>query len=226
MKALLVLILALAPWAILSAQEAASAPPAADPDLPQPFDPNTLAPLIQNPPFIRSVNLSDSLMLTGMAFIKGKPIASLLDKADKKTYVVTEIPNEKGWRIAEAMPDKDLARSQIKLAIGGEMVTVRYNQSSISDAMKDGKSSPGGGERDDRGPRGDDRGYKRSQRGPSEEDRRRYETLSPEAREKFSQVFREPGMREKMMSMSEDDRRNYIRSRFEKIEGEDKARKK
>jgi hypothetical protein len=215
-----------------AAAPAASSLPAAapiDPDLPQPFDPRSLSSLLQSPPFTRTVNLSDSLILTGMAYVDKKPVASLLDSETKKTYVVSEEPNALGWRIAEATPASKLARAQLKLQIGTEVVTIRYNQEGITDTMKDGKPAPfstSRGNRDDRGPGEGDKGYKRSMRGPSEEDRKRYESLSEEAKEKVRNMFRDPGLRDKMMSMSDDDRRNYIRSQVDKIESDDKKSRK
>jgi hypothetical protein len=200
-----------------------------DPDLPQPFDPSSLATHLQNPPFTRAVNLSDSLVLTGMAYVDGKPVASLLDTETKKTFVVSEEPNAQGWRIIEAHPANKLAKAQVKLQIGAETVTVRHNQDSITDAQKDGKSTPQStdrGSREDRGPKEGDKGYRRSMRGPSEEDRKRFEALSSDAQEKVRNIFRDPGFRDKMTNMSDDERRTYIRSQVEKIEAADKKTSK
>jgi hypothetical protein len=206
-----------------------SAPPVApapvDPDLPQPFDPRSLTDLLQNPPFTRTVNLSDSLMLTGMTIVNKKPMATLLDRESKKTYIVTDTPNAAGWRIAEAIPATKLSQAQVKLQIGAEIVAVRYSKDGITETIKDGKTSPYSS-RSDRGPAEGDKGYRRSMRGPSEEDRRRFEAMSPTAQEKVKNLFRDPGLREKMMSMNDDERRTYIRSQVEKIESEDKKNRK
>jgi hypothetical protein len=221
---------------VCSAQEAtapAAPEPAAavvvDPDLPQPFDPRSLSGLLQSPPFTRTVNLSDSLVLTGMAYVDKKPVASLLDTETKKTYVVSEEPNAVGWRIAEATPASKLARAQLKLQIGSEVVSIRYNQEGIDNTLKDGKPAPfstSRGPRDERGPSDGDKGYKRSMRGPSEEDRKRYESLSEGAKEKVRNLFRDPGLRDKLGNMSDDERRTYIRSQVDKIESEDKKSRK
>lgn len=56
---------------------------------------------------------------------------------------------------------------------------------------------------------------------PSEEDRKRFTGLSEEARKKFIEAMREN--REKLMEMSPDERLEFIRSIFNKIEAENKA---
>jgi hypothetical protein len=83
-----------------------------DPDLPQPFDPNTLTAVVENSPFTRIVSISDSLVLTGMAYVDGKPVVTIFDKEAKQSIVVSDEPNLKGWKLVGARPsDKiDYAR--------------------------------------------------------------------------------------------------------------------
>ena len=64
----------LMPWMAMAVE---SAKPAVDPDLPQPFDPNALAAVTTSSPFTRMVNMSDNLVLTGIAYIDGKPVATI-----------------------------------------------------------------------------------------------------------------------------------------------------
>src|SRR3954468_11535189 len=71
------------------------------PDLPQPVSPDELTALVTSSPFTRSLNLSDSLVLTGIAYIEGKPVATILNKATKENFVVSQEPNAQGWRLAE-----------------------------------------------------------------------------------------------------------------------------
>lgn len=191
-----------------------------DPDLPQPFDASSLAPVIQNSPFTRMVNMSDNLVLTGIAYIDGKPVATIFNKETKLSYVVSETPNPQGWKLTEAMPAPDIARSQAKITIGGEVVSVRYDAAAMSpENMKKDKARSSDG----RGPSsgGDDR-FKRSSRGPSEEERKRYESLSEAAREKFRNMMREKFSDEKFRAAPEEQRREMVRREFERIEKEDK----
>ncbi len=124
-----------------------------DPDLPQPVNVAAQEKLIENPPFTRALNLSDSLVLTGIAYIEGKPVATVLNKATKESYVVSDEPNAQGWKLAGASASHTLTRTQAKLVVGNEIVTVRY-----SDEPVDTKGGPGKrpeGENGERGDRGD-----------------------------------------------------------------------
>jgi DNA-binding MarR family transcriptional regulator len=67
--------------------------------------------------------------------------------------------------------------------------------------------------------------YKGSSRGPSEEDRKKYESLSDKAKEKFRDLMRSKFSDEKFRNAPEEERRNVIRKEFERIEKEDKGGK-
>jgi len=195
----------------------------ADPDLPQPFDPSSIAPVIASSPFTRMVNMSDNLVLTGIAYIDGKPVATVFNKETKQSFVVSEEPNFQGWTLNEALPAPDITRSQAKITIGGEVVSLRYSSVSKED-MKGGvkkerregesSSSSSSGER-----------FRSSSRGPSEEDRKRFEALSENAKEKVKNLFREKFSDEKFRNAPEEERRNIIRAEIEKIEKADKKGK-
>jgi hypothetical protein len=197
------------------ASVAAAAPPAAsgDPDLPQPFDEASLGPIIQNSPFTRIVSISDSLVLTGMAYVNGKPVVTIFDKNEKQSLVVSEEPNLKGWKLMEAMPSSNIARAQAKIAIGGETFSIRHSVLDKNDLTK-GKS--------DKGSHGDsgDR-LSRSNRGPSEEDKKKYESLSDKAKDKFRDGMRQKFSDDKFRNAPEEERRNAIRTMFDKIQKED-----
>lgn len=195
-----------------------AAEPAADPDLPAPVSPDDLTPLITASPFTRSLNLSDSLVLTGIAYIQGKPVATLLNKETKENYVVSEVPNAQGWRLAETSATVQLNRTQAKIMVGAEVVTVRYSEEQLTpEAMKKGGYKPGGGGGP---PDGRSDGPRRDGPRPSEEDRARFMALSDKAREKFIEKMRES--RDKMMNATPEERQAYGRKIFERIEAEDK----
>ena len=205
-------------FTLAQAQQPA-APAAKDPDLPQPFNMKLLTPLIANNPFNRVVNLSESLVLTGMAAVDGKPMVTLMDKVLKRTYVVTDEPNEDGWKLAEAPAQVPLKRAQVKISIGSEVVTIRHDSESQDESMKKDKHSPGGGT-----PAGDpkDRGYNRGQRGgPSPEMRERWDKLSDSAKEKAKSLFRDN--RERVTNMTDEQRRAFFESNFKTIEQADTA---
>ncbi len=193
---------------------------AADPDLPQPVTPEEVTPLITASPFTRSLNLSDSLVLTGIAYIEGKPVATILNKETKENYVVSEEPNAQGWRLAETSPTTQLNRTQAKIMIGAEVVTVRYSEEQLTpENMKKNRPGGGGG-----GPSEGERRYDGPRRDgprPSEEDRQRFMALSEKARGQFFEKMRES--REKMMNASPEERQAYAKKIFDRIEAEDKG---
>ncbi len=194
-----------------------------DPDLPQPFDPSTLTAVVENSPFSRIVSISDSLVLTGMAYVDGKPVVTIFDKNAKQSIVVSDEPNLKGWKLVGARPSEKIDFAQAQIAIGGETFSIRHSTLTKDDMKHEGKSnrhesssgsSSSGGDR-----------YSRGHRGPSEEDRKKYETLSDRAKEKFRDAMREKFMDEKFRNAPEEERRNSIRSVFEKIQKEDQGGK-
>lgn len=189
-----------------------------DPDLPQPFDPAALAAVVQTSPFNRAVNMSDSLVLTGLAYVEKKPLATLMDKETKKTYVVSETPNPQGWTLVEATPTTDLKRTQIKVKVAGEVVTIRHDNQLQMD-MRKHKTAPGGtssgGDRD----RGGDGGFRGERRGPPPEAVERYNKLSDGAKEKLRSHFTEN--RERIMNMNPEERRAYMETSFKRIADED-----
>lgn len=194
-----------------------------DPDLPQPFDPNTLAAVVENSPFSRIVSISDSLVLTGMAYVNGKPVVTIFDKNAKQSIVVSDEPNLKGWKLVGAKPSDKIDYASAQISIGGETFSIRHSSLSKDDMRPDlrGKGGPGG----PGGPPGGGERFSRSSRGPSEEDRKKYESLSEKAKEKFRDVLREKMSDPKFRSASEEERRESIRSAFEKIQKSDQEKR-
>lgn len=193
-----------------------------DPDLPQPFDPKSVAPVLENSPFSRMVNLSDNLVLTGIAYVDGKPVATVFNKETKQSSVVGSEPNFQGWTLQEALPAPDVKLSQARIRIGGEVVSVRYASVSAEDLRGERRRD---GEKSDRGPSpgGEGDRFRGPSRGPSEEDRRRYESLSEKGREKFRDMMRSKFSDDKFRNAPEEERRNIIRREFDRIEKEDKG---
>jgi len=189
------------------------------PYLPQAIGEDDFRDLSASSPFSRSLSLSDSLILTGVAVVDGEQVATLLNKETKETFVVSGRRNPQGWRMVEFSHDEDLEKVAAKVSVeGGEVVTVRYAEWQL----KPGEARPGagpgeggtisarrswagpssrrgeGGEGGERGERGGPRG------GPSPEMRERLSQLSDEQR---STLFRRMGeLRERNPEMSWEDR--------------------
>jgi hypothetical protein len=207
---------------VMSLPLAVSAAGEIDPDLPQPFDPGTLAAVTTSSPFTRMVNMSDNLVLTGIAYINGKPVATIFNKETKESFIVSNEPNFQGWVLNEALPAPDITRSRAVVTIGGEQVKVSYAAITAAD-MKGGKKEKSDKGSGDRPPSGE--GFRREGRGPSDEDRKKYESLSDKAKEKFRDMMRSKFSDEKFRNAPEEERRNIIRKEFERIEKDDKGGK-
>ncbi len=88
------------------------------------------AALKSNSPFVRSLNLSDSLILTGVARIGGRLYVTLFDLKTKDTHIVSQKNNNDGWRLVEIdgqESDLETITAQISTA-GGEVIAVRYDE--------------------------------------------------------------------------------------------------
>jgi len=181
-----------------------------EPETPDSAD---FAALITQSPFNRPLNVSGSLVLTGIAKIDNQEVATLLDTQTNQTYVVSSAPNEMGWKMVEVSPNEDLERVTAKISVGGEVVNIRYAEVKL----KPGQTHPGGGK-----PRLEDTGPRKSENapsGPPDEIRKKMDDLSPEQREKFINKMRE--LKDKHPEMSSEDRSNYARKTLEKMAKKD-----
>lgn len=129
------------PDSALSAED--SSPVPVTPEGTAPAIDEDFAALKTSSPFLRSLDLSESLILTGIARIKGDVFATLLDRETKETHVVSPSANTLGWRmvgIAGNQADLGTVTAQISVA-GGEVFSVRFDENQL----KPGESRPGGG---------------------------------------------------------------------------------
>lgn len=105
-----------------------ASPPGDDGAIPQPLKLEHLDALLANPPFTRSLGVSDSLILTGVVRFENDVFATLLDTKTLESHVVTTTANHHGWQLAGISGDpaeieKCAARIQLP---GGEVVSIRY----------------------------------------------------------------------------------------------------
>lgn len=99
-------------------------------------------------PFRRSIDFSDSLVLTGMARIEGNVYATLFDSELNQSFVVSEHANMDGWQLVGVRGDEtDLESLTAKIQVkGGEVVSIRYAKiGRQSGSGSGGGSSRGGG---------------------------------------------------------------------------------
>lgn len=205
---------------VVIAADAKTAKPA-DPDLPQPIDVNVVQPLLESSPFTRAINLSESIALTGIAYVQGKPVATLTDKRTKENIIVSQEPNARGWTLAAAVPSAELKLTSVKIMVGGEIVTIRYGDAQLAPVTQAKYPS------DAEAIRNDENGkpYVRGSAYLSEADRERYyRGFSREAHEKFRDVIRDN--REMMFKASPAERAAFAKKVFDTVDAEDKARQR
>jgi hypothetical protein len=199
-------------------------------DPPEAVGPEDFAPLKAQSPFLRSLNLSDSLVLTGFADVEGERVASILNKETKETYVVSSQMNSQGWKMVELKTDDDLEKVSAKVSIdGGEVVTVRYAEVTL----KPGEAKPAAGpsteppggptaifssrRRGFGGPGGPGGpgGEGRPSFGPPPEVREKMERLSEDQRRQLFDRMRE--LREKNPEMSWEERGKMFNEALERM---------
>ena len=177
--------------------------------VPRPVETGDFGALTSQSPFSRSINLSDALILTGIAMVDQDQVATLLNKETKETFVVSSRLNAQGWKMVELKKDEDLEKVSAKVSIdGGEVVTVRYSEW----ALKPGESRPGGGVMELGQP---GKGGKSDGRDSSEM-REKMMQLSDEQRSKMFQKMME--LRRKNPNMSSDERREAMTRMMESMQ--------
>jgi hypothetical protein len=213
-----------APFAAWAETPAPPTPPAtasksADPELPQPVDARDVQSLVTNPPFTRTLNLSDSLALTGIAYVEGKPVATILNRETKQSFVVSEEPNAQGWKLAETNASKNLQRAEVKIMLGAETVTVRYGEDQLTPgAKKQAPPSSGGPTPPPGGPPG---GYDprfRTSTLLGDDGREKYYALPDNTRDKLRDSIRQ--YREQNPNASMEQLSSFARKEFEKVQAE------
>ncbi|MDF1754871.1 MAG: hypothetical protein P1U89_18940 [Verrucomicrobiales bacterium] len=104
----------------------------------QPVTEENFSALKVNSPFRRSLNLSKSLILTGIARMEEDLLATLFDIESKEIHVVSNNVNANGWRLVEIKgneADLESLTAQI-LITGGEVVSVRYEKDQLQAMRK------------------------------------------------------------------------------------------
>lgn len=197
-------------------------PPTADPDIPEPFDSSLFAPLLEHPPFTRALNLSESLLLTGVAYVDGKPVATIKDITTNKNHLVSEQPNALGWKLAGATPSTQLDHAEVKVMIGSEIVAIRYSNTQMQPPPRRSWNSPGGGYSPSRPPtpeeftgRDEKGSYVRATPYLSEEDRNKLRDMPRETRDRLINIVHDN--RERMFKSSHDERASFVKRVFDSV---------
>lgn len=114
--------------------------------LPEPVTAENFSELQQHSPFLRSVGLSDSILLTGVATIEGEVVVTLLDTETAESRVVSRSADSDGWQLVEMRGDESdveslVAKVQVK---GGEVISIRYEKPPVQSAVRAAGNGPAG----------------------------------------------------------------------------------
>lgn len=123
--------------------------------LPAPVSADNFSELRQHSPFQRTLNLSGSLILTGLARIEDETVATMLDLETHQSYVVSPEMNSEGWQLVGVRGDEsdlETLTAEIKVA-GTEVVSIRYQKApenakpirGVMVSTRIGNGTPGGG---------------------------------------------------------------------------------
>jgi len=100
--------------------------------LPEGITDDHFAALRQHSPFLRTLDLSNSLIITGVARIGSEPVATLLDLETRKTSVVSrDAVSPEGWQLVEVngrLSDLETLTAKIRMAGGSETFSIRYEK--------------------------------------------------------------------------------------------------
>lgn len=124
--------------------------------LPDTVNGESFSALKEHSPFQRTLNISRSLILTGMAQIENETVATMLDLETRQSYMLAQGEvNLEGWQLVEVSGDpSDFETLTAKVKVGGvEVVSVRYEKApsvapggpKVMVSTKIGNGSPGGG---------------------------------------------------------------------------------
>lgn len=97
---------------------------------PQPVQEADVEALKANSPFLRPIDLSQTMFLSGVAREDGHLFATLQEKDSKKSYIVSDAANAQGWRLIGVAGDQtDLKTVSATIAMaGGEEFTVHFGE--------------------------------------------------------------------------------------------------
>lgn len=185
-------------WGILTVLAAQDMPE----ELPRPLTAGDFEQLKSRSPFLRTLNLSDTYLLRAVVSMGDESLATLYNRDTKETVVISSINEDKrGMKLIKVSSADDLGNVSVKVALGGEVMELKYDAGRVSPAGK-GSSGRSGEKKDG----GSDR---KKHKGPAPEEVKRYKSLSPDKREKFHAYVKQT--MKKYPNLSREERGNMIR---------------
>lgn len=105
--------------------------------LPQPVTREHFQAVLERSPFTRSLNISDSLVLSGFAKVDGSTVATLIDTTDGHSIAISESPNGQGWKLIEFRRPDDLEVAVVTVSLeSGEVFRVYYDEEKVQNAAR------------------------------------------------------------------------------------------
>ena len=99
---------------------------------PEPLTEEDFRAVIEHSPFTRTVRLTDSLILTGIAHLGRTPVVALLDAEDGSSISISDSPNARGWRLVDLRGEEDLESAMVSMAFPtGEVIRIRHDKDRI-----------------------------------------------------------------------------------------------
>ncbi len=187
-----------------------------DPDLPQPVNSAMAQTLLENPPFTRMLDFSDTLKLTGIAYVEGKPVATIVNKISRQSYLVTAEPNALGWRLDGVSASTQIKQAEVRIVVGGEIVSIHYSDAQLSPSKKSNMPSRIPTPEEFTGH--DEKGvYVRGVPYLSDADRDRFRNIPRETRDKFLGIVHD--QREMLFKASHEERAAFAKKALDTAEG-------
>ena len=104
---------------------------------PRELSANDFQELLERSPFTRSLNLPRNLVLTGVAVVDGRPIATFIDVEAGQPMVLSGTANELGWKLVEVQKMDDLQTAVAIIAVeSGETIRAYHDEERMKNAMK------------------------------------------------------------------------------------------
>ena len=204
------------PPAPAEASAEVNSPPEVAPesDLPVPVLPSHFENFISHSPFVRTLNLSETLALRGIAEINGEMVATLYNRETKKSVLVTaKEANAERMQLMEINESADpfgvdLIGVSATIAVAGEEVELKFDPERIAPQPKNSHGKSHGGP-------SSSSSDSKEHKGPSPQDIERYKALPPEKQEKLREYIRQTMQR--YPDMSREERGNMIRGAMTRL---------
>lgn len=109
-------------------------------DLPEPISQENFGALLEDSPFLRTLNPAETYRLRGLATIGGQPVATVFNQKTEKTAVITteKARNEWGLRLVEVSRSDNLSSVSVVLALSGEEFELAYDPERVAPAPQRG----------------------------------------------------------------------------------------